>query len=100
MRINQTELARRLKLSTATVSKSLRNHPDINPNTRARVLDLAAKLDYPLRPDSRIDRHKSKALRFIGVMAYGGITDTPADHAALRYMAGLSEAAESNRVSL
>jgi len=100
MRINQTELARRLKLSTATVSKSLRNHPDINPNTRARVLDLAAKLDYQLRHDSRIDRHKSKALRFIGVMAYGGIPDTPADHAALRYMAGLSEAAESNRVSL
>src|ERR1700722_1847806 len=100
MRINQTELARRLKLSTATVSKSLRNHPDINPNTRARVLDLAAKLDYQLRYDSRVGDRKPTGLRFVGVMPHGGIPDTPADHAALRYMAGLSEAAESNRVSL
>ncbi|HUB24688.1 MAG TPA: LacI family DNA-binding transcriptional regulator [Tepidisphaeraceae bacterium] len=100
MRINQTEIARRLKLSTATVSKSLRNHPDINPTTRARVLDLAAQLDYQVRHDSRVDNRKNTGIRFVGVMAYGGIPDTPADHAALRYMAGLSEAAESNRVSL
>jgi LacI family transcriptional regulator len=100
MRINQTEIARRLKLSTATVSKSLRNHPDINPTTRARVLDLAAQLDYQVRYDSRVDNKKKTGVRFVGVMAYGGIPDTPADHAALRYMAGLSEAAETHRVSL
>jgi LacI family transcriptional regulator len=100
MAINQTEIARRLKLSTATVSKSLRNHPDINPETRARVLDLAARLDYRVRADSRMDRRNSQDLQFVGVLAYGGIPDTPADHAALKYMAGLSEAAEQHHVSL
>ena len=100
MRISQTTLARRLKLSTATVSKSLRNHPDINPETRARVLDLAARLDYQVRADARVDRRKAKNLRFVGVLAYGGIPDTPADYAAMKYMAGLSAAAETNRASL
>jgi LacI family transcriptional regulator len=100
VRINQTEIARRLQLSTATVSKSLRNHPDINPATRARVLDLAARLDYRVRSDGRDRNGNSKELRFVGVMAYGGIPDNPTDYAALKYMAGLSEVAESNRVSL
>jgi LacI family transcriptional regulator len=100
VRISQTTLARRLKLSTATISKSLRNHPDINPETRARVLDLAAKLDYQVRSDARVDRRKQKNLRFVGVLAYGGIPDTPADYAALKFMAGLSAAAETSHASL
>lgn len=40
------ELAKRLNLSTATVSRALKNHPNIAPDTKARVLKLAEELDY------------------------------------------------------
>lgn len=40
------ELAKRLNLSTATVSRALKDHPNIAPDTKARVLKLAEELDY------------------------------------------------------
>ncbi|MEM6525656.1 MAG: LacI family DNA-binding transcriptional regulator [Bacteroidota bacterium] len=40
------ELAKRLNLSTATVSRALKDHPNIAPDTKARVLKLADELDY------------------------------------------------------
>jgi LacI family transcriptional regulator, galactose operon repressor len=40
------ELSKILKLSASTISRALKNHPDIAPETRRRVLDLAEKLDY------------------------------------------------------
>ena len=40
------ELSKILKLSPSTVSRALKNHPDIAPETRKKVLELAQKLDY------------------------------------------------------
>ncbi|GAA4829638.1 LacI family DNA-binding transcriptional regulator [Algivirga pacifica] len=40
------DLARRLDISVSTVSRALRDAPDINPATRQEVLDLAQKLNY------------------------------------------------------
>jgi LacI family transcriptional regulator len=40
------ELSKILKLSPSTVSRALKNHPDIAPETRQRVLELSKKLDY------------------------------------------------------
>lgn len=40
------DLAKKLKVSTVTVSKALRNHPDISPATTERVKELAEKLGY------------------------------------------------------
>jgi DNA-binding LacI/PurR family transcriptional regulator len=40
------DIARELNLSKSTVSRALRKHPDINPETKKKVLELAAKLDY------------------------------------------------------
>ena len=48
-RINQQELARQLNLSQTTVSRSLANHPAINAETKALVLETAAKLGYSQR---------------------------------------------------
>lgn len=48
-KINQQELARRLNLSQTTVSRSLANHPAINPETKAMVMEAAAKLGYKQR---------------------------------------------------
>lgn len=43
---NQQRIASELQLSQATVSRSLKNDPAINPETRARVLETAARLGY------------------------------------------------------
>lgn len=40
------EISKILKLSPSTVSRALKNHPDIAPATRQKVLELADKLDY------------------------------------------------------
>ena len=50
MRVNQRAIATQLNVSTATVSKSLRNSPEVRPETRAQVIELAAKMGY--RPTS------------------------------------------------
>lgn len=44
--VNQQEIAKALKLSRATVSRCFTNHPGINPETRAKVFELASKLGY------------------------------------------------------
>lgn len=48
-RINQQELARQLNLSQTTISRSLANHPAINAETKALVLETAAKMGYSQR---------------------------------------------------
>src|SRR3972149_3947221 len=44
--IKLEDLAKKLKVSKVTISKALRNHPDISPLTIKRVKDLADKLGY------------------------------------------------------
>ncbi len=44
--IKLDDLAKKLKVSKVTVSKALRDHPDISLATKARVKDLAEKLGY------------------------------------------------------
>lgn len=40
------EISKILKISPSTVSRALKDHPDIAPETRQRILALAEKLDY------------------------------------------------------
>ena len=44
------DIARELGISPSTVSKALKNHPDISADTRMRVNDLARKLKYNPNP--------------------------------------------------
>ena len=39
------DIAKQLNVSVATVSRALRNAPDINPDTKKAVIDLATSLD-------------------------------------------------------
>ena len=68
--VNQELIARRLNISRTTVSRCFTNHRGINPNTRARVFSLAAKLGYQyLEPRSLSKKKKqSKTTRSIGVL--------------------------------
>lgn len=40
------EISKVLKLSPSTVSRALKDHPDIAPETKKRILDLVKELDY------------------------------------------------------
>ncbi|MFT3827149.1 MAG: LacI family DNA-binding transcriptional regulator [Chitinophagaceae bacterium] len=40
------DIARRLHISTSTVSRAMRDQPDVNPDTKKAVLALAEELDY------------------------------------------------------
>ena len=66
--INQQTLADRLKISRATVSRCFTNHPGINPITRARVFELAARLGY-LHMEMRVPEDDRPARRTrVGVL--------------------------------
>ena len=45
-KVDQQTIAEKLELSRTTVSRCFTNHPKINPQTRAKVFQLAAKLGY------------------------------------------------------
>jgi LacI family transcriptional regulator len=49
-RITIKDLARRLGISKSTVSRALRDHPNVKPETRQAVLALAQQLDYSPDP--------------------------------------------------
>jgi len=92
--INQNHLAEKLNLSTATISRALRNQPGIHPATRSRVMEVAAELGYrPLRT-----RHPKPGLakaHFIGVFIRSW-------HQGIRppYLDGMAEVAANMNVSL
>lgn len=53
-------------VSISTVSRALRNQPDVNPETRKAVLDLAEKLDY--QPNTAALSLLKKTTSTIGVL--------------------------------
>lgn len=87
-RVSQRDIAERLNISVATVSRSLRNDRAIHPQTRARVLEVAARLGYRL-PDGRSPTRP--AVRTVQVF----LSQEPQPGiAAEQILAGISEAAE------
>ncbi|MFZ1288783.1 MAG: LacI family DNA-binding transcriptional regulator [Melioribacteraceae bacterium] len=44
--ITQSDIAKRLNVTRITVSKALRNHPDISTETREKILRIAEELNY------------------------------------------------------
>src|SRR5690606_1741024 len=64
--IGMKELARELKLSTATVSKALRDSYDISEETKQRVLKLAREWNYiPNAHASSLRGKKSKTIAVV-----------------------------------
>lgn len=67
-KVNQQDLAEYLNISQTTVSRTFSNHPSINPETKALVLEAAAKLGY--KPNlSRVRKSaREKAQTTVGVI--------------------------------
>ncbi|WGH76087.1 LacI family DNA-binding transcriptional regulator [Tenacibaculum tangerinum] len=64
--ITLKDLAKQLGLSTATVSKALKNYPDVSDETKKSVQDLARELNY--EPNSFALGLRSKESKIIGVI--------------------------------
>src|ERR671912_205799 len=60
------DLAEKLNISFATVSRALRNAPDINRDTKQAVIDLANRLHY--EPNYIAQSLVKKQTRTIGVI--------------------------------
>lgn len=98
--MNQKEIAERLNLSRTTVSRCFTNHPKINPETRARVFELAAEIGYAYSPprnslDTR-DTSKSTVAVLVGEPRNAKVrVDT-----ARQILAGISERLAAEKLTL
>lgn len=64
--VTLSDLAKTLGISTATVSRALKDYPDISPATKKRVVELAEKLKY--RPNSLAASLRKQETHMIGVI--------------------------------
>jgi DNA-binding LacI/PurR family transcriptional regulator len=81
------ELARHLAISIGTVSRALNDRADVNPLTRERVRDAAAKLGYSPNQSGRSLRRGQTDL--IGVIIPSGSDNTLINMVFLSVLAGL-----------
>lgn len=97
--VNQEHIAQHLKLSRATVSRSLANHPAISVETRRVVQDMAAKLGYKPTPGRAERRGKKSRTLTIGV-----VIGIPRENVTMvtypHILKGIRERAEIERVSV
>ena len=80
------DIARKLNLSTSTVSRALQNNPNISPETKKLVVDLAKELDY--RPNALALSLLKRRSYLIGV-----IVPTMANNFFSTTMSGIEEVA-------
>ncbi|MGN1229941.1 MAG: LacI family DNA-binding transcriptional regulator, partial [Prevotella sp.] len=71
-RTSLKDLAKELGVSIATVSRALRNSPEIGQEMQEKVKDLAKKLNYRPNPFARSLRHE--APKIIGVVVPNLVT--------------------------
>jgi LacI family transcriptional regulator len=60
------DIARQLGISPSTVSRALKDHPDINPETKKAIHELAEKLHY--RPNAVALSLRSRSSKTIGII--------------------------------
>jgi len=66
--VNIYDIARILNVSTATVSRALKNNPSVNKTTRKKVLATARKLGY--RPNNFASNLRTQKTHTIGVIIH------------------------------
>lgn len=88
-RITLKQLAKQLNLSVGTVSKALKDYPDISATTKARVLELAEKLNF--KPNIAAQSLLSNTTKTIGLI----IPDI-VNHFFSNIIKGVFDAADEN----
>ncbi|WP_202552065.1 LacI family DNA-binding transcriptional regulator [Ginsengibacter hankyongi] len=66
VKVNMKELAKELNVSVATVSKAMRDSHEISEQTKKKVLEAAARLNYTLNPyASSLRKRQSKTIALV-----------------------------------
>ena len=60
------DIAKKLKISPSTVSRALRNHPDVNKETKSKVMALAEKVRY--NPNRLAQSLKGRSTKTLGMI--------------------------------
>lgn len=94
--INQKAIAKLLGLSTATVSRSLRNDDSIRATTRARVFQAARQLGYRI-PEARRGAVRTRQIKTLQLLVGSATGLGPAGD---EIIAGISEAASAHDAQL
>ncbi|MGA2043938.1 MAG: substrate-binding domain-containing protein [Roseiarcus sp.] len=92
------DLARHLDLSIGTVSRALNGKTDVNPRTRARVLEAAARLGYSANQSGRSLRRGQTDL--VGVIVPTGGGQTLIDPVFLSVLDGLRRSLRAEGLDL
>jgi LacI family transcriptional regulator len=87
------DIANELGFSISTVSRALKNHPDINEETKKRVQELAERLHYTPNPIALSLKNRSSGI--IGV-----IVPEVVHHFFATVICGIEDVAERNGYSL
>ena len=92
------ELARHLEISIGTVSRALNDRADVNPLTRERVREAAAKLGYSPNQSGRSLRRGRTDL--VGVIIPSGSDSTLINTVFLSVLDGLRRRLSEHRLDL
>jgi LacI family transcriptional regulator len=98
--MNQKEIAERLGLSRTTVSRCFTNHPKINPETRARVFELAAESGYTYSPPRNLTQERSRTANSVAVVAGIPSNASRQVETAREMLAGISERLAAEKLTL
>jgi LacI family transcriptional regulator len=97
-KVDQQTIAEKLNLSRTTVSRCFTNHPKINPQTRAKVFQLAAKLGYSYSAPRNAQSPKKSARNTIAVLV--GVDESAKKQVdtAAEIINGISEKAAAEKL--
>ena len=98
--MSQKEIAERLNLSRTTVSRCFTNHPKINPETRARVFELAAELGYNYDPPRNINSERPREADSVSVLVGRPSNAGENLETARQILAGISSRLANDKLNL
>ena len=87
------DIARKLRISVSTVSRALRSLPDVNPETKEKVQEMASQLNY--EPNYIAQSLINKKTRIIGV-----IVPEISSSVFSRILSGMNEEAQKHNYQL
>lgn len=99
-KVDQQTIAEKLNLSRTTVSRCFTNHPKINPQTRAKVFQLAAKLGYSYSAPRNSQSPKKSTRNTIAVLV--GVDESAKKQVdtAAEIINGISEKAAAEKMQI
>lgn len=95
MKANLTAISERLGISPSTVSRALRNHPSISPETRAKTIEAANEMGYSLKQSRRGRKSIKKKTLNICALIQGQSPELEQSSLTYKILGGITDAIEA-----